>query len=575
MRTGLFLLISAVLFSLANAATPIQFTLPDKPPAVALQNVVQDNFLGISFELSSFNTIWGETPDGIPHALLNYLSNIRARISKPLRLRVGGNAMDGSTYVPAQSNMITLTNPNANINAVPVDFGPIFFDVLNKAYDGVGSMMFTIGLSMQNPANDSNVVLLAQAATQKLGNRLDAMLLGNEPDLYSGHGTTPGYTIPDYITDVKKIVTDMKTSPAGNPLNRTLLGGPTICCGWDLDQIIKGGLEDYPYKYYTLQHYPTHICAGPNAVNTNISYFLSHMNVPVFASWNIQGINDAKLANVPVLLTEYNSVSCGGSNISDTFAMSLWAVDIALQLATHNFSGAYLHTREFNVTYNLFDPPSPTSPTSPGWSTGSPYYTELVLAETISSTGSVIVDLNVNNSITSPGASVAGYGVYDKAGQKQGKVVLFNFANDGQGETFQIPKSAGITSIGYRLLVAPSVYERTNISWAGQTVGPLGELEGVQVTTYQDCGSGGCAVTVPGPGLALVYLNPKSGDSDKFFVGNSSLYGYVPPPAPSVNGTSGSGSGGLKGAAGRGCGLVDGGRMVVMGLMSVLVVFLV
>ena len=115
----------------------------------------------------------------MPSAIQNYLSNIRSRITNNLRIRIGGNGMDSSTYVPSQTQMIVLTDPNAYFNDIPVDFGPVFFDVLNAMADTVGEMQFIIGLSMQNPSQDSNVIELATAAEQMLGRRLDAMLLGN------------------------------------------------------------------------------------------------------------------------------------------------------------------------------------------------------------------------------------------------------------------------------------------------------------------------------------------------------------------------------------------------------------
>lgn len=55
----------------------------------------------------------------------------------------------------------------------------MMFDVMNAMSDKVGPMQFTIGLSMRAPEDTSNVVTLAKAAHDKLGDRLDAMLLGN------------------------------------------------------------------------------------------------------------------------------------------------------------------------------------------------------------------------------------------------------------------------------------------------------------------------------------------------------------------------------------------------------------
>lgn len=87
--------------------------------------------------------------------------------------------MDSSTYVPDQKPLIIQTDPDAYFNDVPVNFGPVFFDVMNAMYDAVGSMQFIIGLSMQDPDSDANPLLLATAARAKMGDRLDAMLLGN------------------------------------------------------------------------------------------------------------------------------------------------------------------------------------------------------------------------------------------------------------------------------------------------------------------------------------------------------------------------------------------------------------
>src|SRR5258705_6817479 len=120
-----------------------------------------------------------KTPGSIPPAMQNYLSNIRARIHNNPRMRIGGNGMDNSTYKRDQKEMIVFTNSSTSSDNVPVDFGPVFFKVLNAMADKVGEMQFIIGLSMQHPDNDSNVIDLATDTVHVLGQRLDSMLLGN------------------------------------------------------------------------------------------------------------------------------------------------------------------------------------------------------------------------------------------------------------------------------------------------------------------------------------------------------------------------------------------------------------
>jgi hypothetical protein len=199
------------------------------------------------------------------------------------------------------------------------------------------------------------------------------------------------------------------------------------------------------------------------------------------------------------------------------FGAGLWAVDVGLKAAAVNYSAVFLHTREHDITYNLFDPPTPETSTETGWITGSTYYSALFLSEVIAPDGSIIVDLNLNNSNSNPEALVAAYGIYDNGGKDRGKLALLNFA-DKEPQVYNIP--AGISStVQFRVLTAPEVLERKNISWAGQTVGDNGNLLGTQETKSVTCADG-CAIEVPGPGAALVFL----GDS-RFFTGNSTIAG--------------------------------------------------
>ncbi|KAI6119665.1 hypothetical protein EV401DRAFT_1861206 [Pisolithus croceorrhizus] len=536
---SLFFLVLSNLWSCARSASlsPVDVVIPQNATSQSPFTVVQDNFLGISFELNSFDTLWGETPLTMPNPMQNYLANLRARIQSPLRVRVGGNSMDSSTFVPDQFQMIIATDPNAYFNDVPVDFGPTFFDVLNSMADIVGEMDFIITLSMQDPSNDTNVIELARAADEMLGARLDSMLLGNEPDLYSGHGTRTNYTIQDYIPEVAEVLHDLENSVYGDLILSPVIGGPTICCSWDLSDVLNAGLSQYPYKYYTLQHYPTNICNGANAQNTNLSYFVSHTNIPSYAQWQNAGVAMAHEANIPVLMTEYNTVSCGGSNVSDTFAASLWAIDAALNFAASGLSGAFLHTREYGVLYNLFDPPSPTDSTASGWRTGSPYYSALFLSETFPPSGVAVLDINLNNSIYSPAATVAGYALYGQNGTKCDRLVLINYGNDGgNARNFTISSNIASTA-GVRILEAPSISETTKISWAGQTVGPNGELEVAQTTQYYTNCANGCNISIPGPGAAVILLDVTANNAS-FYVGNSTITG----PGYQENSTEGSSS---------------------------------
>lgn len=156
--------------------------------------------------------------------MLNYLYGVRSRMASPLRIRVGGNSMDGAGYSRDQGNMIQLIGTPTNVNDIPVSYSPGLFDVLESVGGSVKGATYMLGLSLRTPANDSHVIDSASDALTRLGGSLDAFLLGNvrewrhvisnsltessclllqEPDLYLKHGNRPGYanyTYYDYVS---------------------------------------------------------------------------------------------------------------------------------------------------------------------------------------------------------------------------------------------------------------------------------------------------------------------------------------------------------------------------------------
>lgn len=213
---------------------------------------------------------------------------------------------------------------------------------------------------------------------------------------------------------------------------------------------------------------------------------------------------------------EFNTASCGGiPGISDTFAATMWTVDYVLQMASVGYSAAYIHTREAGITYNVFDPPVNGS----DWTTLPAYYSLLPVAEALrGDNGTYVLDLNINNS-TAANSTTAGYGVYNGTSGQLINVVLFNFADQGtEPANFTIPALSNGSGAGSnattlmlaRYLVAPSVKEKTNISWGGKTIAGRtdGEMvdSGVAPDQEVDC-KVSCAIQIPSPGIAVVWMN--------------------------------------------------------------------
>lgn len=194
--------LSPALFSLSCILTAVlgasvQVNAPSAPPADNV-TAVFPNFLGISLELSFINFYFGNDTSSIPQPVLNYLSALHQRADgQPVRLRLGGNSMDSSTYIPDQTEIIKFTNPDANVNDQPVTYGKVLFEIMKTVSDKVDSEWLIgacaclvcrlyaidpsrarVGLSLRD-ANSTNTPLIAGDAQQVLGDYLDATLIGN------------------------------------------------------------------------------------------------------------------------------------------------------------------------------------------------------------------------------------------------------------------------------------------------------------------------------------------------------------------------------------------------------------
>ena len=280
---------------------------------------------------------------------------------------------------------------------------------------------------------------------------------------------------------------------------------------------------------------PKDNCRGHTSFG--VEHYIVHSNTVGLALWQNHGLQIAAQQKKPVLMDEFNSISCGGvDGISNTFGVAMWTSDYALQMAAQGYAGAYLHSRERGVTYNLFDPPDAVAGGAGAWTTNPAFYGMLPVAEALeAANGSRVVDLNIKNSMWDANQTSAGYAVYDGAAAAVHSLVLFNYKNvsgatsDYALDAKFVPPEASDVTIRY--LAAPSVNEKTQIAWGGQTYAGVGDGVPVAATFAASvpdktvsC-AGGCTIQVPGPGVAVVFL------------------GGVPNATVSTNGSSSDGNG--------------------------------
>jgi hypothetical protein len=171
--------------------------------------------------------------------------------------------------------------------------------------------------------------------------------------------------------------------------------------------------------------------------------------------------------------------------------------------------------------FQPFTPPQTNETNFRQWTTGSPYYSMLVVSEVLgSSNSSQIVDLTGGGSDTTNQYNPA-YAVYEDG--LAARVVLFNFASDASGanDATTVLDLTGLdsvpASVQVRYLRADSVADQSNITWAGQTLGSAdfesdGTLRGTRANLTAPCDTEAksCTIKMYAPSVAIVFLTDKS-----------------------------------------------------------------
>lgn len=238
----------------------------------------------------------------------------------------GGNSADESGYVPASLPL----PPNVTYRITDADF---------QAYAAAVPLWngsITPGVNFRFAGNTSLAVAhmtgLQKIVPQSL---LEGIEIGNECDLYSGNGIrNASFTMADYVSQWDAYQHDLAIR-AGVTYPR--IQGATFCCH---KASYDGGLPAYIEEYasggvlssISYHHYATDHCNGH--VHQLWELLTQHA-----ASWGAQAIWDLSAVTrgnrIPFYIGEGNSIACGGEyGISDTFAASLWSVDMLMYMAT-------------------------------------------------------------------------------------------------------------------------------------------------------------------------------------------------------------------------------------------------
>jgi hypothetical protein len=310
--------------ALARRAKPRAIAVSLSPISSEPGAPVPQSFLGLSFEVGSLPEIAGYAGSG---DLIAMLRSLGAGV-----LRFGGVTADeqiawkdAQTPRPAWALGVLEDESLRQLGALASASG--------------WRVLMTLGFGHFEPQAAASEAAAAKAA---LGESLEAIEIGNEPDSYARHNLRPTpWTPVQYNEQVSEYRSAIEALAPGIPLAGPDTSGSSAYEKWGLSEAI----HQRP-ALLTGHHYPLG-CAGqpPPSIARLLSPEIRELEERSLRRY----LFIAQETEVPFRLDETNTVSCGGvSGISNTFASALWAVSYLTQAMRLGAAGINLEGNPAN-----------------------------------------------------------------------------------------------------------------------------------------------------------------------------------------------------------------------------------
>ncbi|HEX2759914.1 MAG TPA: glycosyl hydrolase family 79 C-terminal domain-containing protein [Rhizomicrobium sp.] len=445
--------------SAARAATPVSIRIE---PSRVLRTIPAD-FLGLGFEsLSVAGLLWPQNQ--------TYVRLVR-NLGPAGMIRIGGNVSDYTTYEP---NGRTATGHKATVlNDDSIRQFRGFLDATGwRVIWGVNLGTGTL----------ENRVALARTVAQVMGDRLIALQVGNEPDLFviAGHRKQP-YGYNEWLSEYRQTKQAIRAA-----LPNVAFAGPDVSDGgrpW-LDAFARD--EGRDIAMLTAHHY---IAGQDNPASTVGLLLQEEMRFQQVLS---RFDTAAKSARVPYRLSETATLYGGGkAGVSDSFASALWVLDYLFVLASHGAAGANLQTGINHLGRLSYY--SPITDDGAGHYGAAPEYYGLLAFAQIGAGER----LGVN--VERGAVNLTAYAVR----RGDGQVVLAVINKDlTRGATVTITGAPGARATAMRL-TAPSAAALKDVTLGGVAVDGEGHWNGARTETVRFA-QGRAVLDVPAASAALV-----------------------------------------------------------------------
>ena len=242
-------------------------------------------------------------------------------------IRVGGNTVDETFWTSTGA-----TAPSWSIGTItPADLTAL--GTLAKASGW--KVILGVNLKEYNPASAANE---AQYAQRDLGSSLEAIEIGNEPDLYSQYESDPA----QFPTDFQSYVTAIEASAPGVPIEGDDLAGAPDSSFQSAFISSQQKLASPEINELTSHYYP--LTASTCGGSPTVAELLGTSVRDAESDEAAEAVAAAAKLGVPAVLDEGNSVVCEGqAGVSNVYAAALWEIDNQLVMARDGVAGDYMH----------------------------------------------------------------------------------------------------------------------------------------------------------------------------------------------------------------------------------------
>jgi hypothetical protein len=450
---------------------------------------IAPNFLGIGHNMGDTLSLIGTSPTNMNPIYEQLIKNLTQYANAPILIREASEDSSGAANpdIYDAPRLAALAQLNTDVGAhfmIGVDFVD---DVVSTATSE------------------------AQELVAALPGSLDAIELGDEPDLYGINGERSegaAWDYADYLADYQQFAPAILAASNGVKLEAPVFSGVNATASFmaNVNSFVSG--ESSQLAVVTVHHYSGNGC---NGATEPADYLLTEAAVdggtqPLGGPVEIgQYLTAAQQASLPFRIGELNSINCGGQlGVSNSFSSALWAMDIAFAYANAGVNGVnFLATADPNNA-DAYTPFDFTYTETSGIRTYSIrninplYYGMLLFAQAVQNKAQLLpVSIATN-------ANIKAWATIDS--NKTIRLLLLN-----KDETTSGAVSISLPSYGQATitrLTAPSYSSTTGVVLGGQTFdgSTNGTPQGSAYSEIVQSSAGTYTVALPSVSAALVTI---------------------------------------------------------------------